>query len=201
MNPIPSVKIKDVKRGDDIIVGHHLLIAPALALDKKLNIDEGSFFDFCTLINMSSIHKRLIVLPGRLDETILQSTLYQYLIDDGILHKLEFPYIENSDETDKKEAQELLGEEVTDDDFRHVMEGTLYYDELLHRYGEFSVQNPELENNTPEMREKFVNQVIEAAKSFPGKPVYRDPTLTRAQELTLYAHRLRTASYWVLAGL
>jgi hypothetical protein len=45
-----------------------------------------------------------------------------------------------------------------------------------------------------------LHYVIEAAKSFPGHPVYHDPTLTRAQEFTLYTHRLRTASYWIVAA-
>jgi len=36
---IPKIKETDVKAGD-IFIGHHLLIAPALLLEKKLQLDE-----------------------------------------------------------------------------------------------------------------------------------------------------------------
>ena len=55
--------------------------------------------------------------------------------------------------------------------------------------------------STPEMREKFVNQVIESAKITRGRPTYLDPTPTRPnQKSTLYVHRLRTAASWMVAG-
>jgi hypothetical protein len=199
---IPPIKISEVKPGDDILIGHHLLIAPALMLDKKLTIDEGSFLDFCSMINMTTLHKRLIVLPGHLDESIIQSSLYQYLIEEGILYEVIFPYLENYDEDDKKEVSDLVGRVIHEYDVDQVMGGTLYYDELLRQDQEYSILNPELENNTSEMREKFVNQVIESAISFRGQQVYRDNerNLTKAQKITRYVHRLRTAQYWIVAA-
>jgi hypothetical protein len=60
---LPTIKKDKIKPGD-VMIGHHLLIAPALLLedDRKLPLDEGSFLDLCTMVNALTLHDRLITL-------------------------------------------------------------------------------------------------------------------------------------------
>lgn len=39
----------DVRAGD-ILLGHNLIIAPALLLEKETSLDEGRLLDFCTFV-------------------------------------------------------------------------------------------------------------------------------------------------------
>ncbi len=84
-------KTNQILRGD-ILVGHTLIAAPALMLEKKVKVDAGGLVDFCTLINALTLHDRLIVLPSRVPRYLQKSKLYRHLIDKNIIYELDISY-------------------------------------------------------------------------------------------------------------
>ena len=72
----------------DILIGHRILITSFL-LDKKILLDEGHLFNFCTLINAIAFTNRSVTLPAQLPDEMLRSPLYEYLVKKRILYKFD----------------------------------------------------------------------------------------------------------------
>jgi hypothetical protein len=97
----------------DVLIGHSLPTTSSLLLDRKLKLDEGRFLDFCTLINVLTLHDRLITLPAMVSEDLKDSPLYSYLSKKGILKEVEFSYRDLSEEN-RYEWADLLGDTVSE---------------------------------------------------------------------------------------
>lgn len=59
------IQPNEVREGD-LLIGHNLLITPALLLEKQLRLDEGRLLDFCTLVNALVLHDRIMTLPAQI---------------------------------------------------------------------------------------------------------------------------------------
>jgi hypothetical protein len=114
-----SIKEDEVKDGD-ILVGHNLLITPAILLEKKKKLDEGNLLDFCTLMNALFIHDRVITLRAEIPPSLLSSSLYQYLADRHILYELDFEY-EKFGQEEIYELADLFGEAFSKEELNDVL--------------------------------------------------------------------------------
>jgi hypothetical protein len=95
-------------QGGDLLIGHNLLITPALLLEKKLTLDEGRLLDFCTLVNALVLHDRIVTLPAEIPNILKESRLYKYLINRKILYELNFDYSKWGDEKREDILDEIV---------------------------------------------------------------------------------------------
>lgn len=190
-------------RGGDILIGHGLLITPALMLDKKLSLDEGRLLDFCTLVNALAIHDRLITLPAEIPQDLKESGLYTYLTKRGILHELDFDYSKFG-ENETKDMMALFGDVFNKRDADYVMgqlSDSIYkehsmYKEYYAGYNEYHVNTPTEEQRLNLERSKLIDEIINTgANNLPGG------IRSLSEESDLRLHRLRTAAYWEISGM
>jgi hypothetical protein len=194
---LPKITKDKIDPGD-VMVGHHLLIAPALLLEKKLTLNEGSFLDFCTMVNALTLHNRLITLRSTLPPSLEDSKLYRYLIKKNILYEFDVDYeydpyksiydpnFKFFDEQDRKQISYLLfGREVSDkervnrDEIFAVATGSIYHDEYVNNLDldEFSIVNPELTSQYETFITEVINSTMEDRRGRVSKavPLSSDP--------------------------
>lgn len=199
----------DIREGD-ILVGHNLLITPALLLDKKLRIDEGRLLDFCTMVNTLALHERVITLPAEIPEILKNSSLYQYLIKRNILHELDFDY-STLGEDEKLEMQDLLGSLISEkeasdamDMLRHYVDKEYITDSEARRrlHGTSEYQQLKQMNN---QRNDLIDSII-AVKSGSRDSIDTAISLLKGSENlvlrneNIKLHLIRTAAYWLISG-
>jgi hypothetical protein len=89
-------------------------------LERKVPLNEGNFFDFCTLVNAVPLHERLLTLRSQIPEELKESRLYEYLKRERILNELNVDY-RNFDEVDKNEITRLFGGKFMERDLELVL--------------------------------------------------------------------------------
>ena len=208
-----SLRPEDINPGGDILVGHGLLMTPSLLLDKKVPMDEGRLLDFCSLVNVLTLHDRIITLPADIPEDLGRSRLYNYLRDRGILCELNISF-EQFTQGEKLEIEELFGSRITEQTANLVL-GSMYdeynrsigyskYDEAR-TYGSAA---PTRSIST--QRSKLVDEIIKREPSewnpgdIPGMLEYelseRYMQSAEQRDDQLQLHLLRTAGYWEISG-
>jgi hypothetical protein len=184
-----SIKEDEVKDGD-ILVGHNLLITPAILLEKKKKLDEGNLL----------IHDRVITLRAEIPPSLLSSSLYQYLADRHILYELDFEY-EKFGQEEIYELADLFGEAFSKEELNDVL-GTrrlrdyIYQEYTDGNYNEYVVNNPggEEERAMSIKRNMIVDEIIRTHAGGTAK------VSERAEDKDLRLHQLRTAAYWEISG-
>lgn len=206
----------EVREGD-LLIGHNLLITPALLLENKLELDEGRLLDFCTLVNALVLHDRIISLPAEIPDILKESRLYKYLTDRGILHELDFDYSKWGDE-ERQEMLELVRFEISEqeaDDAMKNMRDYIWKEIItdpkvpphLHGRNEYEINTPGKEREINQQRAELINSIMNVKKgdnsadaaiallaSAKNEHFYRkNPDLRH--------HLLRTAAYWEVSGM
>jgi hypothetical protein len=156
-------RVEEVQKGD-ILIGNRLIITSALLLDQKIPLDEGRLLDFCTLINAISFYDRLITIPSRLPDEVIQSPLYNYLVDSKILYEFD-RYIETDT---KEEIRDLFGIKISDEEIGKS--SSLHYTARFDSDFVYDDQNNTRDINSPRMR--LIQQILRS-KIHPSKWNYK----------------------------
>jgi hypothetical protein len=172
-------------RDGDILVGHSLPVTSSLLLERKVKLDEGRFLDFCMLVNALTFHDRLIVLPATVSQEILDSPLYSYLLEKGILWELDFSY-RNLLEEHRFEMADLLGDMLSDSEVERLLAIITY------SKSQFTGSSVSDENHINFLRSKFIDHVIKIGKSEWTSQSYKLPITDQTEKI----YRIRTAEYW-----
>lgn len=168
-------KTNQILRGD-ILIGHTLIAAPALMLEKKVKVDAGGLVDFCTLINALTLHDRLIVLPSRVPLYLQKSTLYRHLINKNIIYELDISYedlkqdiSENVDEIRDfignydlswKEIEKILVNPLNDPDGIKITSPSLDVYPTIYTDYDHSDEYNTKDKQWTKQRHEFINEII-----------------------------------------
>jgi hypothetical protein len=205
-------------REGDLLIGHNLLITPALLLEKKLTLDEGRLLDFCTLVNALVLHDRIVSIPAEIPDILKESRLYKYLTDRGILHELDFDYSKWGDE-ERQEMLELLRFQISEqevDDAMKKMRDYIWKEIItdpkvpahLHGRSEYEINTPEKEQEINHQRAELIDSIMNVKRGDLNSAEAAIALLERAKNEYFYLknsdlrhHLLRTAAYWEVSGM
>jgi hypothetical protein len=200
----------------DLLIGHNLLITPALLLEKQLRLDEARLLDFCTLVNALVLHDRIITLPAEIPEILEESRLYKYLIDRGILYELDFDYSKWSDD-ERQEILQLVGFGISEQEVDEAMKKMHDYlwreiitdpkiPQQLHGRNEYDINTPWQEQRINQQRAILIESIINVRRGDPNTADAAIALLNTSEVLylrneDLRHHLLRTAAYREVSGM
>jgi hypothetical protein len=120
-------------------------------LVNEIRLDEGRLLDFCTFVNAITLYDRLITLPARLPDDIIDSALYKYLLKERILYEYS-SYVESVQE----ELDDFLGGGIYTTNVGHQ---DYYYHHGVVRDMDFDdSMSYNTGDNSP--RSKFIQEII-----------------------------------------
>ena len=203
-----------------VLVGHGLLIPTSLLLEKKITIDEGRLLDFGALMNSLVLHDKLVTLPATIPDHILQSGLYRYLRERGLLTELKISYDE-FEVNQKAEMMDLFRETSIpkkggandqenfledgnyDDSFKE--EANIVLGDLRYAYKYIEKWDDEKKYKKNEVkilqeRSRLVKAII-TSKHDDWITTGQSNLLLGSTEEGIRLHSLRTAAYWEISGM
>lgn len=209
--PLPSLNKAEVK-GGDILLPLRLITSSALLLDKRVRLDEGNFFDFCTLIKALTLHDRIITLPVEyIPDEILHTSLFTYLADEElkILNVLNWNLQDFTREAKEELERSIYRESSKRRISKYISDERCEYylrneDADIHTESQIGAIMEEYihwhtfggPDYTPLKRETFLNNIMNGFVQRSNDRIngaMTPPIDDRHEDL---AFRLRTAFYW-----
>lgn len=202
-----------------VLVGHGLLLPTSLFLEKKLAIDEGRLLDFGALLNSLVLHDKLVTLPATIPNHILQSGLYRYLRERGLLTVLKISYDEfevnqRAEMMDlfrvtsipkdgvANDPENLLEDGNDNDSFKE--EANIVLGDLRYAYKYIEKWDEEKYKKNEEKillkRSRLIEAIITSKHEDWITTGASNPLLGSTEE-GMRLHSLRTAVYWEISGM